>query len=137
MRKRLLVESLRLANKSLANHPMKDMGFTHFSFVVLDNKIVEMGMNNYRVPNKHWGYDTRYKGWDSNFIARTHSELDAYRRAKGLIKNQEWDLINIRLNSQGEMKNSCPCSVCSSWLTGGINCNRIFFTTDAGWAKLF
>ena len=76
------------------------------------------------------------KGWDKGYTPRLHSELDAYRRAKGLIMNDDFQMINIRLCNEGKsLKNSCPCSVCQEWMKS-LNCRQVVFSVDNGFAKM-
>ena len=115
---------------------MLKIAFHHFSFIVMENKIIEYGMNRIHVPPKHFGYDKRMKGWDKGYTPRLHSELDAYRRAKGLIMNHEFEMINIRLCNDGKMlKISCPCNVCQEWLPS-VGCKKLAFSVDTGFAYM-
>lgn len=124
MTKQLLNDSLRRAQQSLQKHPQFDH-YLHWSFIVQSNQIVEWGMNREAEPPKHWGYRPNSK---------LHSEYCAYKKARGLLSNGPFQLINIRLNRQGEMKLSRPCRTCQQWLTA-LGCNKLVWTTPQGWVS--
>ena len=91
--------------------------------MVEDNKLIEWGMNdrNGRVA-KYFGYSPH---------SGIHSEINAYRRARGLISGEHFDIVNIRLNKEGKMKMSAPCSICYNWLKS-VGCQKIYFSTEMG-----
>jgi hypothetical protein len=141
MKKTLLREALRIAREKLCNHPKlketaKRSMFIHYSFVVQDNKIVEYGYNrSEKEPPKTFGYHDRFGGNDW-YIPGTHSEVDAYRKAKGLMnKNKPFEIINIRLNRQGEIRLSAPCKCCHQLLQE-FGCKTFYYTTDVGMSKI-
>lgn len=106
--------------------------FLHYSFIVQNNKIIEMGMNRsiHKGGVRHLGYSDESK---------LHSEVDAYFKAKGhpsFSKDESFEIINIRLNRQNEMRTSKPCSCCYNFLSG-LGAKNCYFTTDVGWAKLY
>ena len=135
MKKSLLNEAYRLSCEKVDRHPLKGVSFTHFSFVVVGNEIIEFGMNSHHEPEKHWGYDARNRAWDKSFQGTTHSELAAFKRARGLLKGDEFDLINVRLGANNTLRLSAPCSVCMGWLPA-VGCEKIWFSVNDGWAKV-
>ena len=111
---------MRIAIKN--NTPMNHRRYGwyhHFSFVIQFNKIVE------------WGTNAAGKDIYSHFYAETaliHSECAAFKRAKGLLdRSKPFDMVNIRLNRQDELRNSKPCKCCSAFLSL-FNCNKVYFT---------
>jgi hypothetical protein len=136
MKANLLREAIRVALEKHRSHPMFGRGFNLFSFVVEHNKLLGMGMNNRDslVPI-HYGYSKRARGWgNAEFVTCEHSELNAYRKCRGLIKSN-FELINVRLKIDQHLAISAPCSCCCDWLKAN-GCKTVHFTTDAGWAKI-
>jgi hypothetical protein len=131
MKSNLIRDAVRIAREKLPRHPELNH-WPHFTFVVQFNKIVEWGYNHNEVPPIHMGYHQRLD-WN---MPKTHSELSAWRAAKGLIDpSRGFETINIRLNKLGELKDSKPCTCCFSFLKtmGCIACN---FSTDLGFARI-
>lgn len=116
--KSIIKECIRQARKHYfsGNHPEEDC-FIHYSFVIERNKIV--------------GYSTNQKGsspieWGYNHYGKIHSEYAAYKKMRGIIKG-EFYIVNIRLNRQGELKNSCPCACCCHYLSL-FNCKLVYYS---------
>lgn len=129
MKKSLLVEALRLSRKALPKHPEYSC-YPHFTFLVQDNQIVEMGLNRRHEPPRKLGYHNHK---DKTFRPKWHSELDAlhkYRLAPG-----SFEIINVRLNKAGETRLAVPCSTCRNILDV-LRCGRAYFTTESGWGVL-
>jgi hypothetical protein len=111
----------------------------HWTFIVQNNKILGWGTNNNAIPHKGLGF------WNNRFDHRedgdqhepkTHSELSAYKKAKGLLDpGKKWEAVNIRLNREGAMKMSKPCRCCYEFLKT-LECSSVHFSTDCGWAKI-
>ena len=61
--------------------------------------------------------------------SKMHSEIDAYFKAKGLIRNESFEVVNIRLTKTSRVASSKPCSCCYEFLrkTGA---KKIYFTTN-------
>jgi hypothetical protein len=101
--------------------------YHHFSFIIQENKIVEWATNTRANSLTYFGYSPHCK---------IHSETQAYKRAKGILKkNRSFDIINIRLNKFNKIKMSKPCGCCTNFLKG-LGVKRIWFTTEFGFAKL-
>lgn len=131
MRKSLLHTATKIALEKFPNHP--EFGnFIHYSFVVLDNKILGYGENNAQTPPIHYGYGKRLINCD--FKPKTHSEICAYKRTRGLLKNRPFEMINIRLGRGGDLKNSKPCECCDELLTV-LGCKKIYYSTDNGFVQ--
>lgn len=122
MKKKLLNICLLIAKNSLPNHPRKD-GYKHFSFVIQDNRIIEWGTNMSGLPLYIFGYQSHQM---------IHSENLAYKRARGLLdKNKLFDIINVRLNNNSEIKISKPCNCCLNYLKD-FGCGNIWFSKSNG-----
>lgn len=131
MKSRLLLDALRIAKEKLPRHPQFEH-WPHYTFIVQSNKILDWGYNLQDIPPIHMGYHERIN-WG---LPKTHSELSAWRAAKGLLNpSKSFEAINIRLSRQGEMRDSKPCSCCYQFLCS-LGCSSCYFSTDLGFAKL-
>ena len=122
MKRRILNNCLDIAlkNNNALNHPQWDY-YHHFSFIIsTSGKIVEWGVNRRSSPLSLLGYADHSK---------MHSEIDAYFKAKGLIRNEKFDVVNIRLTKTSRVASSKPCACCFGFLkkTGA---RKIYFTTN-------
>jgi len=129
MKRKLLQECLTIAHKNNTptKHPQWNC-YKHFSFIIHRNKIVDWGTNRAGSPLT-FGYEP---------YSKIHSEVDAYFRAKGLMRKGElFEVVNIRLTKGFKLKSSSPCKCCWNFLRN-LGCKRIWFTTDTGeFANLF
>lgn len=131
MKNGLIREALRIAREKLPLHPQFAY-WPHYSFIVQNNKIVEWGYNTQQEPAVHLGYSVQLDGG----LSKTHAELNAYRKAKGLLNpNKNFETINIRLSRQGEIRISAPCKCCFNFLQT-MGCAQCWFSTDVGFAKI-
>jgi hypothetical protein len=128
MKKRILQECLRIAKEHNKPELHPEWGcYHHFSFVIVDNKILEWGTNCKGDPLISLGYPK----W-----GKIHSEYAAWKRAKGLMNKKDYfSVVNIRLTKQGVISESKPCSCCFNFLKDQ-NCKHIWFTTDIGWCMI-
>lgn len=124
MKKSLLNLALKIAKKKLSHHPEKDH-FSHYSFVVQEDKILGFGMNHVGLPPVHYGYG---RDEDDAYLPKTHSEISAWKKIRGILdKRKPFTVINIRLNRKGEVRKSKPCRVCLDILNS-LGCNKVYFT---------
>lgn len=121
MKTTILRECLRIATTKLTENINT---YRHWSFVVQNNKIVEWGMN------CSAGDAPLQLGYSPH--SRLHSELVAYKRAKGLIGKKKFDMINVRFSKRGEWRMAKPCEVCWGWLQE-VGCKKVWWTTEGGW----
>lgn len=135
MRKKLLNKSLMIARNELLNHPEYSVnGWLHYSFLVIDNEIVEWSTNKTGIPSPIFGYQNR--GNFDNFVPKIHSEFATINKVKNKVNlNNGFEIINIRLNKMGHIKNSAACKCCFAFLRS-FGCKNIHFTTEIGWAKM-
>lgn len=128
MKKSILDESLNIAMSKTKTHP-EYYCYLHFSFVVQNNKIVEWGRNNKGVPAIHYGYHDRIN--DKNFRPKTHSEIDAYKKAKGLLDGDGFEMVNIRLTRLKQIRLSKPCNCCYRLLKA-LGCKVFYYSSEIG-----
>lgn len=135
MNKKLLRDCLRIAREKHSHHPEKEIGnFLHTSFVIFEGKIVSCGHNRSHAPAVHMGYASRLA--DSLHPPKTHSEISAWKKARGLMYGKSFQMVNIRLNDAGDPKISEPCAVCAGLLPI-LGCSGIYYTNGIdGWSKL-
>lgn len=135
MNKRILRQCLKIAKDYLPKHPEFHC-YPMYSFVVQGDKIVEWDTNNNGVPDGplYPMYAARVSHLDGT--PKTHAEVNSYRKAKGLLnRNKDFEVVNIRLTRQGEMRIAAPCSCCYQFLKS-LGASKAYFTTSAGWAKM-
>ena len=75
----------------------------------------------------------------SNSKIKTHAEMDALNRAKGLlrckkIKNNKMNLIVLRINKSGELCESAPCFHCTKELANNnfIQIDKLYYSRAGG-----
>lgn len=128
MTTKILAECLREALRSLPEHN-QFLHHPHTTFVIQDNKIIEWGENRTGDPPVYFGYFKRSEA------PKLHAELIAYRRARGILSDGPFDMVNLLFNKQGDVKNAAPCDVCQSWLRA-VGCRTVWFSHPAGWGKV-
>ena len=86
---------------------------------------MEWGANTNAVPPVHYGYT---KG-------KTHAEINAFKKARGVLEEGAFSTVNIRLNKSGELRMAAPCRQCHEILTA-LGCTTFWFSTNSGFARL-
>jgi len=124
MKKSILHEALAIAQRTVHTE-----NFRHFTFIVQNNKIVEFGKNNKREPERHYGYHSRLL--DCWYSPKTHSEIHAYKKARGILDKKPFGIINIRLNKRNELRISKPCSCCYQ-IMKELGCSEFYYSCDFG-----
>jgi len=67
---------------------------------------------------------------------KIHSEIAAYRKAKGILtKNEPFEIVNIRLNKNKELRLSKPC-ICCFEIMKELGCSKFYFSSNAGFLKI-
>lgn len=128
MKKTVLRECERIAVSKNELHPEWGVGYHHFSFIIQNNKIIEMGMNRAGPPLVEFGYNEKF--------GKIHAETDAYRKARGILDlSRTFEVVNIRLNKRGLLRLSKPCGCCYEFLFV-MGCKAVFFSTEIGFAKM-
>jgi len=127
MNPKLIVSAVRISKERLKNHPeFLYKGYIHFSFLILKGKVIAIGLNHRGNNPIQYGYP---------IYGKIHSEIDAYRKAKGLLKGDSFLLINIRLGRGGIIRNSKPCFFCQSLLKE-LGCKRVYYSTEIGFNSI-
>lgn len=97
---------------------------SHIAFLVKKNKIIKIGWNRKRTHpeiSKH-PYHDGYVG--------THAELDVILKS-GLDDLEDHSIIVLRIDRNGKLNNSKPCSGCLSVLNQ-FNVKNIFYSNSEG-----
>lgn len=131
MKKSLLNNAMKIAQEKLHTHPQLS-NFPHYSFVIQNNQIIEWAPNTAMEPPRHYGY---HRTNDTGFKPKYHSETLAYKRARGLISEKDFEMINIRLNKKGEIRLSKPCKPCFE-LMSALGCRYFYYSSEVGFLKL-
>lgn len=126
VRKALFRDIIERCRVALPAHPQL-RNFAHFTFLVRDNEIISNGVNRAAEPSRKYGYHSRCD------TPKWHSELDAVRRCRTFLHG--CIAVNVRMNKQGSLRMSCPCSTCRH-LLGVVGCKKVFFTHERGWGEL-
>ena len=128
MKKQLFSQVYQIAKEKLVVHPQSV--YVHYSFIIQNNSIVGYGVNRDGTPPIHWGYKNRKD--DPTYNPKLHSEINAYRKVKGILdKRKSFEIINVRLNRHGELRNSKPCSCCYNLLRE-LGCKKFYYSSDIG-----
>ena len=117
MKQTLIRECIGIAKRK---NPNRGGIYRHYSFLIQRNKLIEWADNIRCGDYTKWGY-SKYAGG--------HSEFLAYRKAKGILLNESFEMLNIRLNKRGVIKNSKPCSCCYDFLKE-LGCKLIVYSID-------
>lgn len=126
MKRVIFDEAVSIARQKIKTHP-EYKNYIHYSFVVFEGKIVGWGRNHSAEPPKHYGYHARLQ----YPIAKTHAEIDAYRRCRYIIKDEVFEIINIRMDRTGKLRISKPCCCCYELLTE-LGCKKFYYSSEVG-----
>ena len=122
MKKTILSQCVQWSLKY--NTPIKHAQFDcykHHTFVIQGNQIIEWGQNKSGPP------PTFYKSHQ-----KIHSEYIAYKKARGILnKLKPFDIVNVRMNKQGNLRLSRPCLCCCNFLKT-MGCKRVYFSSGIG-----
>lgn len=132
MKKSIINVVLKTARDKLDNHPQTGH-WMHYSFIIQYNKLIEWATNLNYDPPLHYGYRTRIN--DINYKPKIHSEIASYKKAKGILKKDYFEIINIRLNKMGELRLSKPC-VCCYEILKALGCRSFYYSCDIGFLKV-
>jgi len=132
MKKTILRECIRCA--CARNERIQHLDFRHFSFVVVGNKIISCGNNVTFLTPKTGMLYPKYRGY-TEVGTGIHSEVFAYKKARGLLNGADFEIVNVRVTNRGDVKLSKPCPCCVQFLKQ-LGCTRVWFSTEAGMASL-
>jgi deoxycytidylate deaminase len=95
----------------------------HVSLILVRNNIISVGTNQLKSHPRAKKIGYRYD--------EVHSELDALLRCK---ERKNLELVNFRFNRFGDLRVSCPCSLCCPWCK--LIFDKIYYTTPDGYTRL-
>ena len=65
-----------------------------------------------------------------------HAEVDAYRKAKGILNHDDrFEIVNIRLNKNSDLRISKPCAFCHDFLKA-VGCRIVHYSTNEGFERI-
>ena len=131
MKKSLLDKAYKIALSKLDSHP-EYLNFLHYSFIIQRNQIVEWATNIRLEPPRHYGY---HRQDDKAFRPKYHSEVFAYKKARGLLKDASFELINIRFSRTRALRMSRPCKACFNLMTI-LGCVKFYYSTNGNFQCL-
>ena len=133
MKKSIINLALKTAREKLHLHPQLEY-FPHYTFIIQKNRVVDWATNLSDNPPIHYGYQHRIL--DPFYKPKLHSEIAAFKKAKGiLIKNEPFEIVNIRLNKNKELRLSKPC-ICCFRIMQELGCSKFYYSCNFGFLKL-
>lgn len=134
MKANLLRECARIARSKLENH-CQFSAWPHYAFIIQNNSLIDFSTNTNGEPPVHMGYHERIR-WGIGGLPKRHAELNAYKKAKGLLSpTKPFECLNIRLSRQGHFRLSMPCSCCFQFLQA-MGCRQCWYSSEAGFLRL-
>jgi tRNA(Arg) A34 adenosine deaminase TadA len=127
MKKQLLNKILEVSRRRLRRHPEIN-NFPHYSYIVKNGKIVTWARNCKKEPPVHYGY---HRPWDETYRPKYHAELAAFKKA--LVK-PPFQIVNVRMNKQGLLRISKPCSACTKLMTA-LGCTKFYYSFQEGFLE--
>lgn len=130
MKKNIPNICLKIAHDLFDEHPShkhERNKFFHYSFIVINNDVIGYGLNQPTPANFPKLASYPYGTW-------VHSEVDAFFKHKRKLRDEKFSVINIRLNSFGELRNSKPCECCNNFLRA-VGANEVYYSTEQGFVK--
>lgn len=123
----VLTRCMKVSTRKSKTNEQRVSHYDHYSYVVVDDQIVEWGRNlTKNTPPVHWGYKD-FQG--------VHSELSAYMKAVGLLRDRDFGMINVRLSKGLKLLNSAPCNNCKRMLKS-LGGKWVIYSTPDGFKKV-
>ncbi len=123
----ILTHSMKVSARNSKTNAQRVSHYDHYSYVVVGNEVIEGGRNLTRnTPPVHWGYKD-YQG--------IHSELSAYMKASGLLRDRDFGVVNVRLSGSLKLMNSAPCPNCQRMLRS-LGGKWVVYSTPEGFKKV-
>lgn len=120
---------LRAVEISRALKPSRQTGSRfHTSVLIRKNRIVCLGINDYnRTHLSHrFGEYKSFKFPDADYRPSLHSECSLAIRA-GLESWDGLEMLNVRIDNNGAVVNSCPCLNCRR-VVRALGPKRVFYS---------
>lgn len=121
-----MTDYIRLARASVTKHSR------HVSFLLYRNRIASIGINNpFKTHPRNRKYNFRGRNDEdiSHFVG-IHSELSAVIKL-GEEDLSKYDLVNVRINKNGNVSLSKPCNGCTDMINQ-LGIRKVLYTNDAG-----
>lgn len=101
----------------------------HTTFALKGSKILAIGVNNYKKQHPRKKFGDYIKRGSKTYQASLHSEIDCIKKLGLRDDYHKITIVNIRVDNNGRLTNSEPCSNCKKVLSK-YNFKRIYFTID-------
>lgn len=125
---------IKLVELSRALKPVSfNMRTFHTSFILNKNRVVAIGINQ-RKTNPANLFNPKYNREGKNISSEkfTCSEYGAFQKLKRTnIDAKKCILVNIRIDRNDRLANSCPCQSCQSLLSW-LRFKKVIYSTDNG-----
>jgi len=104
----------------------------HFAFIWRRNNLLSIGLNQPYKPNHKALYFAKKFEIPNKRFNFLHAETDAIRKLWGRsMIDSSMNLVVLRLNAAGQLKNSRPCKFCLP-IIRALNFGKIFFSNEKG-----
>lgn len=103
----------------------------HFTFIMKGSKVVSIGFNN--VFTARVKIDGKYEIYPFGGV---HSEADAIANLRCLDNTNRLTVVNLRINTFGQLGLSKPCEVCKGFLAR-FGFRTVYFSTRTGFDRLW
>lgn len=113
-----------------ADFEKEDRRCFHYSFLFNKTKLLVIAENK---DSTHPRNRFNLKEFDIS-LKGVCSEMSLFLKAKSKFNNLNWKkltLINVRLNRNGEVSNSCPCNSCKS-LINYLGLRNVYHSNESG-----
>ena len=108
--------------------------FFHFCFGFHKNKLIAIGQNDPEKTHTR-AYKLRRRFNQNADYPFIHAEIDMLSKLWGKVYiDSRLKVVVIRLNKQGELRNSKPCKRCAS-IINALGINKVWWSTDYGFEK--
>ena len=108
--------------------------FFHFAFGFHRNRLIAIGQNNPEMITAKSYFMRQRFNVDSKY-PYIHAEVDMLSKMWGKYHiDSRLRVVVIRLNKKGELRDSKPCSKCSSILDA-LNVTKVWWSTNDGFSE--
>ena len=110
----------------------------HWTIVFKGSKLLAIGENKYKTSPRNLRNQTP-NGWEIQ-NKKICSELAAFTKIRTTYQNLNYrkvDVVNIRIDREGKIRNSMPCNFCQSLLGEYLGLRDLWHTNNDGEFELY
>lgn len=132
---KILQKSLKMAREMFPAEYQSHRGHRtyHFAFIFKRNKLISVGVNRpYSPDGKALRFGNQFNITKLKKHSFVHAEVDAFSKCWGKVYlDGSYSLVVIRLNKNGELGESKPCSNCQQ-IIDAIGIKKLWWSTKKG-----